>query len=180
MLWQWRIINHISVFLFIKHFFCFFECMWYYINVCRYANVLYSPRAQSLLHLVHLRREERKPVSFFCGFESVYIKAVWGVSVETLRTAASYASSKGANDVWYHALSTLLHLQQTLCTEQRRCKVSNVPLKWKPLALLCWQPEEGLRIEFQSVNILNTNPDFVSETHLFHEPLLLITSSKLL
>lgn len=131
MLWQWRTINpYFSVSIY-KEFFCCFKCMWYYINLCRSANVLHSARAQSLLHLAQLRREGRKPVSFCCGFESVYVKAVWGVSVETLRIAASYTSSKGVDDVWYHALPTLLHLQQTLCCEQRRCNVGNVLLKWK-------------------------------------------------
>lgn len=56
--------------------------------------MLYSAGAQSMLHLAQLRGE---------GFESVYIKAVQGVSVETLRIAASYTSSKGVDDAWYHA-----------------------------------------------------------------------------
>lgn len=56
-----------------------------------------------MLLLAQLRREGRKPVSFCCGIESVYIKAVWGVSMATLRVAASYASGKGVDDVQYHA-----------------------------------------------------------------------------
>ena len=63
----------------------------------------YSAGAQSMLHSAQLRGEGRKLASLCCGFESVYIKAVQGVSVETLRIAASYASSKALDDMWYHA-----------------------------------------------------------------------------
>lgn len=128
--------------------------MWYYINLCGYTDVLYS--AQSVLHLAQLKREGRQPVSFCTGFESVYINAVWGVSVETLRITASYSAVKE----WVVCgvmppLSTLLHLQQPSVPNTEHVKSAMYPSSGSiPLALLCWQPKEGLRAELQSVNVL--------------------------
>lgn len=77
-------------------------------------------KSLTLAALGTVRERWEKAFSSCCGFESVYIKADLGASMENLRVAVSYASSKGVDDVWYHApLSTPLHFQQTLCTEQK-------------------------------------------------------------
>lgn len=56
--------------------------MWYYINLCRCANVSYSSRAQSLLHLVQLRGEKQFPSAVVLSqfISKQFGKLVWRTS----------------------------------------------------------------------------------------------------
>lgn len=97
--------------------------MWYYTNLCRCANVLYSSRAQSLLFNPYCdERGEKQLLStvVLSQFISKQLGKLW----RTSKLLQVNTIGNRVGDVWYHANSTFLHLQQTLCKDREGVKLA--------------------------------------------------------
>lgn len=133
------------------------------LNLYRQANVLCSPRAQSL---AQLRREEGELFSFCCGFESVYLISKQFVEV-VYRTSGLQQVTLAAKEWMYHDAS--FHAPAPPANPLRPAEKVKTRLCALQVELYSWLFHADSQRRVWSVNTLNTNPDL---GYLFCEPLL--------